>query len=201
MPRRRRGKLITFINVILIIFTVVILLVSVNLQWMKSNVKSSLGNIDSKFTLWDCKMNGSYGGMIIDESIKLSDMCEWLGDNNNAFCKVYNSSCLLLYLGLAALIMTVFNVVVIFTFTCCVTGGTTCFKVCGIIMSFLTFGLYLGSLIQYSIRVSNAFDVTFSSGWGIYLLGCILSLVSVVLAVFSSNVSTYVFLSEDFETI
>lgn len=199
MARIRKGKLITFINVLLIIFTVVVLLVSVNLEWLKSDLNSSLGNVEAKFTLWDCRLNGMYGGMAVDETIQLSDMCEWLGGGDNVFCKVYNSSVLLLYLSLAGLITTVFNIVVTLTFACCVNGGTTCFRICGTVMSFLAFGFYAGSFIQYSVRVEDAFDVGYHSGWILYLIGCVLSLVSVVLAVFSSNVSTYVFPSEEFE--
>lgn len=199
MARLRKGKLITFINVLLIIFTAVVLLVAVNLEWLKSDLKTSLGIINYKFTLWDCKLDGVYGGMIVDENIKLSDMCEWLGGGDNVFCKVYDSSALLLYLMLAGLIVMVFNIVVTLTFACCVNGGSMCFKVCGVMMSFLTFGLYLGSFVQYSVRASDAFDVDYHAGWGLYLVGCVLSFVSFILAMFSSNVSTYVFPSEEFE--
>lgn len=195
----RKGKFITFINVLLVIATVVTLIVAINLTWMKTILESSQGDIQSKYTLWKCRLEGSFGGILVDQKIDLSDLCGWFEDESNIFCAVYKSSVLVMYLTFTGFAISVFNLVITLTFACCVNGGTKCFKASSIILSFLTFCLYLGSLVQYSVRVSGEGNVKYQSGWGIYLMGCVISLVSVVLSTFSSNVSTYVFLSEEFE--
>ena len=216
----RRGKAIALVNTLLIVITLIIMSTSLWIVWISSTLETELGIIESDISLRKYKFHTVSGGRLIKKSVMLYDACELSTDplavaaasdnvtakgtaNNpiseTKLCKLYKDSIVLQCLTVTGIVFIVINTVVVITFLLFVKKGTICFKICTVVFSVLSFILFFWAFVEYSVRASKMDDVKYKAGWIMYLIGTIFSVASIVLSAFSSNNTSYIFLSGDFQ--
>ena len=212
----RAGRVIGIINIFVIIATIVFLGSTYSCYWLNSSVTTTTGKVKSEITLRDYRFTIETMGVEIQKVVKLSEACrEDSNVNANLYttstnatttttaatnestydkklCKLYKGSLVVTILTAIGFVVSVINLILIISLLTCVNVHAQVFKFVTVFFSLGCFCLYLGSIVSYSLIASDINDVKHCIGWIIYIVGCVLAVISLNLSILTSNNKGYV---------